>query len=336
MERKTNLDIMRGIGMLCVMLAHTAVIDVSFILPFEIPVFWFISGYLMHDSKSIYTKTIWNRIGKSFKEYVLYNSIILMAFVFIHHISIKEILWAIVGIIYSRFALFPMGNVNNIYFLTIQNAPLWFLTSKMVIDLIVIIIIRRKYNITMAMIIALIFSMCLQKFPILLPWSIDTVGVGILFTLLGYVFCSHSEFIEERYKNWYVIIWGVLYGVCIFINPNANISIRYYGDGHLSYIVYIVSASIGIMIMWKIIKLIGGYFPKIIVSVLVMIGRNTLPILGLHYFLYCTLDIIKERFHIEVNEVFWGIYKITFSIIFCVLFGKVQEKCLEYYYKKHM
>lgn len=60
MERKTEVDVMRGIAMLCVMLAHAAIINVSLILPFEIPIFWFISGYLICQSDSIYTSSRMN------------------------------------------------------------------------------------------------------------------------------------------------------------------------------------------------------------------------------------------------------------------------------------
>lgn len=333
MERKTEVDVMRGIAMLCVMLAHAAIINVSLILPFEIPIFWFISGYLMCQSNSIYTFShIYHKMGKVFKEYVLYNGILLLAFIVIHHIGIKEIIWAVVGATYSRFALFPMnGQANNIYFFTIQNSPLWFLTSKIVIDLITIIVIRKKYDIRIVMIGALLYSMCLKNFPILLPWGLDIAGVGILFTLLGFIFNKYSESVKKLYKSKYIVLLCIVYGLCIWLNPNPNISVRYYGDGKLSYLMYIITAVIGITIVWNGVWGVSKYLPKVVIKPLVVIGKNTLPILGLHYFMYCTLDVIKERVAIEVNNTVWGICKIVLAVIMCVAFGEMEKNWHKFY-----
>lgn len=328
MERKTEVDVMRGIAMLCVMLAHAAIINVSLILPFEIPIFWFISGYLICQSDSIYTSSrIYDRMGKIFKEYILYNAILLLAFIVIHHIGVREILWAVVGATYSRYALFPInGQANNIYFFTIQNSPLWFLTSKIVIDLITIIVIRKKYDIRIAMIGALLYSMCLKNFPILLPWGLDIAGVGILFTLLGFIFNKYSESVKKIYKSKYIVLLCIVYGLGIWLNPNSNISVRYYGDGKLPYILYIFAATVGITIVWGGVWVVSKYLPKVVIKLLVIIGKNTMPILGLHYFIYCMLDVMKERVAIEINNIVWGVCKIVLAAIICVAFGEVKKK----------
>lgn len=58
----------------------------------------------------------------------------------------------------------------------------------------------------------------------------------------------------------------------------------------------IIAATIGVTIVW------GGvskYLPKVVIKPLVVIGKNTMLILRLHYFRYCTLDVIKERAEME-------------------------------------
>lgn len=89
----------------------------------------------------------------------------------------------------------------------------------------------------------------LKEFHDFIAWRLDIAGVGILFTLMGFIFNKYSEAVKKLYKSKYIVLLCIVYGLCIWLNPNPNISVRYYGDGKLSYLLYIIAATLGVTIV---------------------------------------------------------------------------------------
>lgn len=122
--------------------------------------------------------------------YFFYNFLLLFFNMIIHHMRSEEILFAIKGILYSRFCLYPdIQNVNNIFFFTVANSPLWFLTASFVSEIFFLYIFRRVGNngkMVLRSVLLLVIGLFMEQLKILLPWSIDTAMVGAALMEAGY------------------------------------------------------------------------------------------------------------------------------------------------------
>lgn len=144
-QRDESIDIMRGIAMICVMLGHLnsmPEVIMQWLLPFYVPAFFFIAGYLKSDKE--YGKSdVLRRFNRLVVPYFGYSVLLLFGYILIHHIQDKEIAFALRGIIYSRFCLFPnVEAVDNIFLFTVANSPLWFLTALFVAEVIYIFFLK--------------------------------------------------------------------------------------------------------------------------------------------------------------------------------------------------
>ncbi|HCI25159.1 MAG TPA: hypothetical protein DFK11_11685 [Lachnospiraceae bacterium] len=121
-------------------------------------------------------------------------------------------LLAIIGIFYSRYALYPLNESENVLFLQIGNSPLWFLTSMFIgcmLFYVIMEIARDSMIKTWLCYVGLIvITILFQSFPVLLPWSIDTAFLTAWFMLIGY---NMKKKFLKRYSIFYIALVSIIY-----------------------------------------------------------------------------------------------------------------------------
>lgn len=327
-RRDDSIDMMRGIAILCVLFAHSESIPYSmmqWLIPFYVPAFFFISGYLKKDM-NYSIEHIRNRLKKLTALYFIYNFILVFSYALINRKGMCDILCSIIGVVYSRFCLFPnISTTNNIYFLTSCNSPLWFLTALVVAEMIYTLVCwgitkgKQWYLIFTGLII---IGYIATYIGILLPWSLDTAMIGTVFMMAGYYY----KIKEKTMKKW-IILSVIVYIIVVKFNPDANMSVRYYGPWNMSIILFVAGGITGSMLVKAVCDICEEYFALgPIKNLLTIVGRNSLPIFAFHWFLFWILDVIVKKLDISIGVNYvYGILKIGITIIICLIYSKMKH-----------
>lgn len=331
-KREMFIDIARGIALLLVIISHSNILNTqlnTFINSFYIPVFFFISGY-MYLNKNIESKNyLSTKFKKTIAPYFIYSFIILLVFTVLK--GTKNFIPHLLGIFYSRFCLFPYTIKDNINFMDIGSAPLWFLTSWVLTIIVFTYLMRliKSKNISSVTIfvVGLLGTLILNKLPILLPWSIDTVLLMVLFMYCGYLI-KEKNGLNIIQKDKTLILILVLLTICISqINGPTNISVREYGNSLFLYIMAGITGSIILILLSKYlenIKFIGN-------RIFAYIGENTIILLAFHLMCFYMIDVVFD-FVIDINKfgsimlIVYTLFKIIFSVIACCILNEIINK----------
>jgi len=291
-NRKKFIDILKGMGILLVVSGHIYGPLMSWALPCYVPLFFVASGYCTNK-----TVKIKGKFQKLIIPYFIFSFILLVLSG--HPIDIKDIL----GILYSRWCLYPLRCDNNIFLLRFGNGPLWFLTSMFVAYIFFMIIQQSNKRIW---ILTLYFTLTyiLSFLPILLPWSIDTAFLMAIFIYCGTQIREKNLLQKINRKCFLVII--LLYILLMIFWGNINLSVRIYGR---SLIILLVSAIIGSLILMKISQILENCH---IGKKLELIGKHSLSIFCLHI---PFINIWKDLTIIEHTNI-----PPTIDGILCVIF----------------
>lgn len=321
-QRDEAIDIMRGIAMICVMLGHLDSVPeavMQWLVPFYVPAFFFITGYLKRD-KEYGRSDVLKRFNRLVVPYFGYSGLLVLGYILIHHIKGKEIIFSLRGILYSRFCLFSnVEAVDNIFFFTVANSPLWFLTALFVAEVIYMLLskITKRVGYGCVCFLLVAIGYAVTYFRILLPWSIDTAMIGTVFMIAGNCY----KRVPSKKSSYFWLLF--LYILVVCVNPQANMSVRYYGPWNLSILLFVAGGISGSILMKYACELltecraIGGGINKVLCA----IGKNSLPILALHWFLFQFIDILIEKLNITILwNVGYGLLKICFAIMMCLCF----------------
>ena len=201
------------------------------------------------------------------------------------------------GIFYARNQMFRVDTdlvfmnipTENVFFLTILNAPMWFLPALFLLLIIADFIRRITKNNTKEITICLgigLLGFLLYHYtnPLLLPWCIDSMPVLLIYFYVGYFLNKSQAFTKvaqisktKRYMK-YSCLFVMTVVVC-FVNSSINISIGFFGNSVILAILSGLGASILVLIICKWIQ---DKYPKIAVFV-AKLSPYSLSILCLHY-----------------------------------------------------
>lgn len=257
------LDICRGIAVILVVMSHSLCSRAMFFANgFFVPVFYFIAGYLSSGHLSLVKKS-----RRLLVPYLVFSVLIAAAAVLS---GMKDIGWQdIAGVLYSRYALFPLWTEDNVVLLGLGNSPLWFLTSMFMSFLTFAVLCRSgKYAAWMAF-VYIAATVAMKYLPVLLPWSMDTAFLTGLFMYSGKVVRQY----EIMEKGWYVpAVMLAVYAASLLVNGYGNLSVREYGK---SVLLCLASGISGSILLLKLSHMIDNTFLH---RPLAAIGRNSLVI----------------------------------------------------------
>lgn len=309
-KRFEYVDIAKGFGIVLVVCSHTDALSMMWLfMGMFVPIFYFCSGYT-YSMKYSLKVSIYNRFRRLLVPYLFFNALMFCAF---WHFSIRELL----GVIYSRYCLYPLEETPNIKFLTSGNYPMWFLTSMFVSYLLFLLIVQYEKNRNYIITSYILLTFLLQYCPILLPWSIDTAFLTSLFMYAG-MKVRKNKWIDT-FRLWQIVLLGLIYIVFQIEGGDINISVRMYGT---SIMIYLFMGILGsVVVLW-----ISRHFEKTIIGKLFgELGRHSLCIFCIEVFF---IVWTKELYSILWPDVTLGHIAGIIEIIAALLGGWLVSKLI--------
>lgn len=278
--------------------------------------FYFISGYISGNKNQKLSVLLKEKAKRLLFPCFVYGVVLVGIDVILS--GTQGSLNKLIGVFYSRYMLFPHDLNNNVFFLKSYNSTLWFLTS-MFLTSICFDAFRKCQRKKIFVLILFVLGYVLMYFPVLLPWSIDSVPVTTLIMIAGYYFRGVSlDSFSVKNKIVVLIVLLPIYLICITINQGINLSIREYGsDGIKGYLFYYIISLIGaviLMILFSVLPILKG---------LIFVGRHTMTYMCLQIF---TLAISYKVFmFVHINDVVSGWIGVCVTLIMIWLVIKFYE-----------
>lgn len=303
MEKKRIgwMDISKALGILVVLIVHTEISlgSVTFLGGmFYMPVFFVLAGmtFSYHSEESL-PNFMKKKAKRLLIPYFGYNLFLFLIFFFKDSVLTgqigKQSFFPLLGILYSRNCLKPMGDSDNIYFMQILNAPTWFLTGLFVSLVVFWILMRvsdgddRKLlllNSGVLAIAVLLHYLC----PILLPWSVDCALYAVSFLCFGRILAKKDWVERLSHKPWILLGLGVIFVGLSVLNGDVNMSVAVYGR---SMLVYLVVGGLGSLLCMEAALLIERW-THLLAKAGMWLGRHTMPVLCLHLLVYSVIGMV--------------------------------------------
>ena len=146
-KRLDYLDVAKGIGMILVVMSHTAekfCYHTDLVVGFFMPLFFIVSGYAYQDKGRSIGKSILHRTKQLLVPYFIYSFVLYAVWILsnINQIDAKQCTIALKGIFYSRYCTLPLNAQENTLWLIINNHPMWFLTAMYIASILSIIALK--------------------------------------------------------------------------------------------------------------------------------------------------------------------------------------------------
>lgn len=273
-KRIGYVDVAKCLALVLVIYSHTpdnlfSTFPGRFFSGFSIVAFFFLSGYTCGTAKS-WSSHVRNRAIRLLIPYAIFSSL----FVLISRIYTCD---NILGVFYSRFCLYPIGDAPYIRLMNSGNSVLWFLTAMFVSDCLFYALAiwwtrfqKKNLFLLIATIGLLSLSGVLANLKVLLPWSLDTAPFYALFMLIG-LWARRSNLIQ--YDNIWFIPAFVIYIIACYFNGNSNLSVRIYGK---SLLLCFTSGLTGTFFLLALCEKL-----KNATSFLSLLGRHTLVVFSI-------------------------------------------------------
>lgn len=326
-DRRNWVDAAKGFGIILVMINHRCSIPVygKYLFASFMPLFFILSGYTFKTEKL--KVGIMKKIQRLLIPYAFYGLILVtiktLAQLIFHKITFESIVIKCIGLLYSRFCLYPLEKKTNYYFFQCDNSPLWFLTAMFLAYLLTLL--YYKINTKMRIVLLCGYGLAtiiLYFSPILLPWSIDTSFIAALFIISGKKMKELNVFSLNKSKNIMIIILCTLcYIFLVNINGKINMSVRIYGElGIWSILLFYIIGIIGTIICSCFFILVERLT---ITDILAYIGRLSLTILCTH--LLC-FNIVSNVLRIIIdNQLIITVSVITIEISSVIILSKLYK-----------
>ena len=319
------IDVTKGIGILLVILGHNNFSQsfLSVIHTFNMPLFFFISGYLFHYSK--YKQNPNGFISQKFKRlvvpYFITNIIILCTFTMLSFFKLYSFngnspIKSLIGILYGNGA--PLNPPT--IFTNILDIPSWFLLSLFCASLILYIIVysHEKHGLPLSIFLSLLFILFGYKISryMLLPWSFDIACVSMIFMFSGYLIHYYKTiWPHNNFKSiFYNFIFVLLLFIVISINGSVDMNTRMYSN--------LFFFGIGGLLGTKVIIEFAKELSKkesLLTKIFVYFGKNSIIILLYQSFTPMLYLNILNNF-VNINEIIYHspILGSLNMLIFCI------------------
>ena len=279
MKRLIWIDDAKAIGIFLVILAHTQIWSsvTDWISVFRMPLFFFLSGYLFSFQRNPNGITfIKKRFHQIVIPYILINIITYLFWLLVsshYGVSADEqnTAW------YSPILAIILCNGRDM----VHNIPLWFLLCLFIVEVMYYIIYKPLscwQRWAMTLLFVLLGYVNYQYIPFVLPFSLGTAFVGIMFYFLG------NE-VKERLHN---IQLPALFQPVVLLASTAVITyfsvtndrVYLYCNHYGNYMYFIIAALCGICMIYTLTDYLSRWIGEN--KVIEYISRNTLAICGFH------------------------------------------------------
>ena len=331
------LDACKGIGIILVMLSHVSSFSSigSYLFSAFIPLFYISSG-IVSKKESLY-KTLESKSRRLFIPYIFYGILTSLFFSIISNGDNYQggTVYHWLGLLYSRFCLYPYGIDNNIYFLPFESSsPLWFLTSLLTGYIMFYFLNKEycsKFYRAIILLIYLIITLFMANFPILLPWSIDLAFMAAIFLFIG------KNLKEILLNNDMKISSNILFSTIsllayvFIINNNGfvNLSLREYGNNQWGGVfMTFVSGILFTIAIMLLLKSISSQYYKFFS----IVGRHSLRLMCIQMpILFILKKLIMElnfNLHLKIVVICVMFIAISFAVSYTLelLFNKYSNK----------
>ena len=319
MTRIAYIDIAKSLALICVILSHSVGnAYTSFSYGFMIPSFFILSGVTI---KNI---SILQKAKRLLVPYVIFNIFILLLTTFSGQRTVTLTHW--IGVIYSRFSLYPLSETQNTIWMNVGNSPTWFLTA-MFMSFIFLkgILFFQKESIRLSICtLYLIVTILLTNLKILLPWSIDSAMLFALFMYAGTklkIFFSNRVFLNKTT----FFIGSVIYGIGYYLNTYINLSIRDYGEGVL---LVLINGIVGSLLL---IRLSMHINKSCMCNILTNLNKGAITT----FCIQMPLLIISSKIAFLIipnNVLFATLFQVVFTLIIGLYIAKFVNPILKWFY----
>lgn len=336
------IDVTKGIGILLVILGHNN-FDQSFLTiihAFNMPLFFFISGYLFHYEK--YKQQPNYFISQRFKRlvvpYFVTNIIILCTFILLFFFKLgpfnnRPALKPLIGVFYGNGA--PLNPPTM--FTNLLNVPSWFLLGLFCASLILYIIAysQEKHGLfgsSLLCFLVVLFGFKISK-SVFLPWSFDIACVSMIFMFPGYLFNYYKVNWLNNYKvnwldnnsknNFYDFSFLLLLLVIISVNESVDMNTRLYSN----LLFFSITGLLGTYLIIRLAKNISKK-ETFLTKILAYFGKNSIIVLLYHSFVPMVIfDIIRNPFNIKEimfnSPILYSLVMLVSSIITIIVLKKL-------------
>ena len=272
MNRIEWIDMAKGYGIICVIIGHIATPGITvWIYTYHIPLFFFLSGYLLHSHYSM---------GEFLKRKV--KSLIIPYFclsiiVIFHELFFNK------GLDYD---LLDVSKEVCLFIIQERHTPLWFIASLFCSNLIIFLIYKFFHDFRLRVCIISFLAFVIYLYWTIggnaLPWNVDIALFLLPFMMIAKEMhdSNNVNCYFERKKQF--LIWGFILGNLLIGGFNYYLTGRkvdlYYEDVNIVLLTYL-AAICGIFVIiilsqMKTIRLIS------------YIGNNSLLIFAWHLIVY--------------------------------------------------
>lgn len=315
-KRLSWIDVLKGIGIIFVVLGHTHILFREYIYSFHMPLFFFISGYLFISNKYGLVEFFKKKFKTILVPYIFLSFLsIIISFV----VSNQE---ADVSVTFKELVLSTRNHISI-------NQTLWFLTTLFIVEILfytLSLIFKSNYLKSILIIALSVIGFYTLSEP-RLPLSIDSSLYYLLFYLIGNM--TKNIKVLENKKT-----FNVLSSICLTVSsilivyPSGYnyIASKFSMCFYLNFGFSIFIAMLGILACVKL----SFMFEKS--DKLAYLGKNSLTIFALHIFFLDGVFYFLTACGLNVNQGY-NIYAVCVTVLCLILFIPITNFMNKYFYR---
>lgn len=312
-QRDVAIDILKGLAIIVIVLWHADSPFAQYLKSFHVAVFFMASGYVASDK---YTKSIKGILSLTKKRIIslyvpfvicnalciIFNNLLLKTHIYMSvensinymdgRYSIKQ--WYLPKEIFKLVAKTFLGEGAG----GLAGAS-WFLKTLLVVVILSAIIhysakIIKNPDIRNIVIIFCAGMFLMGGFALSIKQTMiffGTVMTNIFLYELGYMLHYYKKNIDKLYSNKIINSFSILLSICVIIFSRKYGNISYANNTYHDPFIVILSAISGWILLYNVALFIEKN--NILTRVATYIGRNTLPILLIHFLAFKLITIIQ-------------------------------------------
>lgn len=304
-ERKKGLDVARGIGIFLIVWSHTMFDDEPlriFLFSFHVPLFFVISGYFFsgENKKKLQRYLKWIGLYIALSILDIFVLLVFNPSLFDREVVVKGML----------------GMDSQLIF----NSPKWFLLCLIEVQILMSVIV--KLEVWLQIIIVILFWVLGGNVHSNWFGGLNLVFVTFPFFYMGYLLkkeCMYEK-VETYMSKSLIFVSAIGMMLVTWFGSQFNGMVSIQKQQYGNYFVFIVCALCGCFA----VILIGIFLERI--ETLCLLGKNTMPIFLLHYYLVRGLatKVVPRWFDTIIGQL-----TITVASIIAILMGDMLWRKLK-------